>query len=39
VIVGQQGWCGEEWERWHVTGKREKDVAEAEAFLGRTDMA
>jgi hypothetical protein len=24
-MVGGHGvWCGEEWERWHVTGKRER---------------
>jgi hypothetical protein len=32
-------WCIEEWERWYVIGKRGKDLAGAEAFLGRTDMA
>jgi hypothetical protein len=28
-----------EWERWHATGKREEELAGAEAFLGRTDVA
>jgi hypothetical protein len=39
VIGGYEGWCGEEWERWYATSKREEDLAGAEAFLGKTDTA
>jgi hypothetical protein len=39
VIGGHKGWCREEWERWHVPSRKEKALAEAEALLGRIDVA